>query len=148
MPEEWINAVLALISIPLVIYFVKLEFRIRELEKHPFLDGIKDVNKEDAIKVYKKVRSMSDLNGGGSKNDSINPNEKESRDNLIEKFRTNPITISEAKELKRILEKEKQQAIEVGDIALLFGIGLLLGVVIEYLSNSEGFWKKIFKKRI
>jgi hypothetical protein len=73
MPEEWINAVLALISIPLVIYFVKLEFRIRELEKHPFLDGIKDVNKEDAIKVYKKVRSMSDLNGGGSKNDSINP---------------------------------------------------------------------------
>jgi hypothetical protein len=78
----------------------------------------------------------------------LTPNEKESRDNLIEKFRTNPITISEAKELKRILEKEKQQAIEVGDIALLFGIGLLLGVVIEYLSNSEGFWKKIFKKRI
>jgi hypothetical protein len=78
----------------------------------------------------------------------LTPNEKESRDNLIEKFRTNPITISEAKELKRILEKEKQQAIEVGDIALLFGIGLLLGVIIEYLSNSEGFWKKIFKKRI
>jgi hypothetical protein len=41
----------------------------------------------------------------------LTPNEKESRDNLIEKFRTNPITISEAKELKRILEKEKQQAI-------------------------------------
>ena len=42
----------------------------------------------------------------------LNPNEVEERDNLIEKFRTNPLTKPEAKELKRILEKEKQQAIE------------------------------------
>jgi hypothetical protein len=42
----------------------------------------------------------------------LNPNEVEERDNLIEKFRTNPLTKPEAKELKRMPEKEKQNAIE------------------------------------
>ena len=42
----------------------------------------------------------------------LNPNEVEEGDNHIEKFRTNPLTKPEAKELKRIPEKEKQLAIE------------------------------------
>ncbi len=51
---EWINAILVFISIPLTIYFVKLEFMVKDLEKHPFLDGIKEENKQDAINAYKK----------------------------------------------------------------------------------------------
>lgn len=42
----------------------------------------------------------------------LNPNEVEERDNLIVKFRTNPLTKPKAKELKRMPEKEKQQSIE------------------------------------
>ncbi len=42
----------------------------------------------------------------------LNPNEVEKRDNSVEKFRTNPLTKPKSKELKRIPEKEKQQAIE------------------------------------
>lgn len=42
----------------------------------------------------------------------LNPNEVEKRDNLIEKFRTNPLTKPKSKELKRMPEKEKQHAIE------------------------------------
>ena len=72
--------------------------------------------------------------------------ETETKDHLIEKFRTGSLDIHEAEELIRILEKEKQQAIELGAIALLFAIALLLGVVIDYLSNKKSFWKKIFRK--
>jgi hypothetical protein len=35
---------------------------------------------------------------------------------------------------KRILEKEKQQAIELGDIALTFGVALLLRILMDFLS--------------
>ena len=57
MYEEWINAILAFISIPLIIYFVKLEFRVKDLEKHPFLDGTKEVNKQDAINALSFVKT-------------------------------------------------------------------------------------------
>jgi len=33
----------------IIIHFVTLDFRVKDLEKHPFLDGIKEVNKQDAI---------------------------------------------------------------------------------------------------
>ena len=78
----------------------------------------------------------------------LNPNEVEERDNLIVKFRTNPLTKPKAKELKRMPEKEKQQCYRIGDIAPLFGIGLLLGMVIYYPSDNESFWKKSLKSEV
>jgi hypothetical protein len=67
------------------------------------------------------------------------------RDILIEKFRIGPLEVPEAEELIRILEKEKKQAIQLDDITLLFGIAMLLGVLIDYVSNKKSFWKKLFK---
>ena len=77
---------------------------------------------------------------------NLTPGEIQIRDRLIDKFREGPLTISEAEALRDILEKEKRQAIELGDIALLFGIVLLLGVVIDYLSNQKKGWRRLFRK--
>lgn len=77
---------------------------------------------------------------------NLTPGEIQIRDRLIDKFREGPLTISEAEALRDILEKEKRQAIELGDIALLFGVVLLLGVVIDYLSNQKKGWRRLFRK--
>jgi hypothetical protein len=77
---------------------------------------------------------------------NLTPGEIQIRDRLIDKFREGPLTISEAEALRDILEKEKRQAIELGDIALLFGLVLLLGVVIDYLSNQKKGWRRLFRK--
>lgn len=77
---------------------------------------------------------------------NLTPGEIEIRDRLIDKFREGPLTISEAEALRDILEKEKRQALELGDIALLFCIVLLLGVVIDYLSNQKKGWRRLFRK--
>ena len=67
MDTELIITVLTVVSIPIIVYFVKLELRVRHLEKHPFLEGINDVNKQDAIDVYKKIRSMKESKGDDKK---------------------------------------------------------------------------------
>ena len=41
----------------IIIHFVKLEFRVKDLEKHPFLDGTKEVNKQDAINALSFVKT-------------------------------------------------------------------------------------------
>ena len=74
----------------------------------------------------------------------LTPDEIEVRDCPIDKFRNAPLTVPEAQRLETILEKEKRQAIELGDIALLFGVVLLLGVVIDYLSKQKSSWRKFF----
>lgn len=75
----------------------------------------------------------------------LTPEELRYKDSLIEKFRTGPLELREAEALIRILKKEKQQALELGDIALLFGVAVLLGVLINYVSNKKSFWRKLFK---
>lgn len=85
---------------------------VKDLEKHPFLDGIKEENKQDAINAYKKEGQQAIQKEIVHKMIQLNPNEVEKRDNSVEKFRTNPLTKPKSKELKRIPEKEKQQAIE------------------------------------
>jgi hypothetical protein len=66
---ELIIAILSAISVPIIVYFVKIEFRIRHLEKHPFLEGINDVNKQDAIDVYRRMRAMKESKGDDRRND-------------------------------------------------------------------------------
>jgi hypothetical protein len=73
----------------------------------------------------------------------LTPVEMETKNILIEKFRTQDLTVPEAQELKRILEKEQQQAIQVGDVALIVAIGLLLGTVIDYLYSKRSWFKRI-----
>lgn len=75
----------------------------------------------------------------------LTPTENEMKDHLIQKFREEPLTVEEAKELKRILEKERQQAFEMGDFALLLAIGALLTVVIDSLSNKKSFWRRLLR---
>jgi hypothetical protein len=73
----------------------------------------------------------------------LTPTENEVKDYLIEKFRVEPLTTQETDELKRILEKEKQQAFEMGDFALLLAIAALLAVLVDSLSNKKSFWRKL-----
>ena len=39
-------------------FIIRLEGRVRHLEEHPFLEGIKEVHKQDAIDFYRKVRKQ------------------------------------------------------------------------------------------
>ncbi len=59
------------------------------------------------------------------------------RRELVEKFRQGLLTIQEAEELRQLLELEKQEVSESGDLMLLFGIILLLGLVIDYLGGKN-----------
>jgi hypothetical protein len=73
----------------------------------------------------------------------LTPTENEVKEHLIEKFRIEPLTREETMELKRILEKERQQAFEMGDFALLLAIGALLVVLVDSLSSKRSFWKRL-----
>jgi hypothetical protein len=59
------------------------------------------------------------------------------RDYLLDRLRDKTIERDEAIELKNILEKEKSEAINVGDIAVIIGLTILLGLVLEYLSKKK-----------
>jgi hypothetical protein len=68
-----------------------------------------------------------------------NYNEISRREYLLDRLRDGSIERNDALELKNILEKEKTEAIHVGDIAVIFGIAILLGLVIEQLSKKKKF---------
>lgn len=68
-----------------------------------------------------------------------NYNEISRREYLLDRLRDGSIERKDALELKNILEKEKTEAIRVGDIAVIFGIAILLGLVIEQLSKKRKF---------
>jgi hypothetical protein len=68
-----------------------------------------------------------------------NYNEISRREYLLDRLRDGSIERKDALELKNILEKEKTEAIRVGDIAVIFGIAILLGLVIEQLSKKKKF---------
>ena len=73
----------------------------------------------------------------------LTPDEIQTKNLLIEKFRTQDLTIPKAQELKKILEKERQQAIQGGDVALIVAIGILLGTVIDHLYSKRRWFKRI-----
>ena len=64
------------------------------------------------------------------------------RRDLTEKLKTKELQKDEAKELKDILEKQKETALSLGDAIAILGIGILLALVIDYLTkdeNEEGY---------
>jgi uncharacterized membrane protein len=67
----------------------------------------------------------------------LTPDEINTRRILVEKFRQGLISRDEAEKLRQLLEKERQEVSESGDLMLLFGIILLLGLVIDYLGDKD-----------
>ena len=67
----------------------------------------------------------------------LNPELIERRKLLTQKLKMHDIDKSEATELKNILEKEKTTALSLGDWIAILGIGLLLALVIDYLTKDD-----------
>jgi ApbE superfamily uncharacterized protein (UPF0280 family) len=59
------------------------------------------------------------------------------REYLLDRLRAKEITPTEAVELRQILEKEKKTAINLGDIALVFAVTIMLGLLADHLSKSK-----------
>jgi hypothetical protein len=71
--------------------------------------------------------------------------EIELRTNLLKEFRVGSLSPEKAQILKGLLEKEKDEIWDKGDLLLLFVIILLLGLVIAYLGNNEVDLKSLRK---
>lgn len=52
---ELIITVLSVISIPLIIYFVKLELRVKGLENDSILAAFKEVQRKQAVEAVEKL---------------------------------------------------------------------------------------------
>jgi hypothetical protein len=59
------------------------------------------------------------------------------RSDLLRRFREGTLSIEQAGVLKQLLEKEKEEVWDSGDLLLLFVIIILLGFVISFLGNKE-----------
>ena len=73
---------------------------------------------------------------------SLSTDEINTKNRLIEKFRSSDLTIQEAQDLRRILEKEREQAAQIGDVALVFAVGVLLGTVMDFLYKKRSWFRK------
>ncbi len=76
----------------------------------------------------------------------LSPEEISERERIINKYELGELEVYEAERLKKILEKEKQHAIELSDILLIFGISLLITSIIDYFSNKKNPFRKLFNK--
>lgn len=59
------------------------------------------------------------------------------RQDLTEKLKTHVMSVSEAEELKQLLEKEKEHATSLGDVIAILGIAFLIGLVIAYITDKK-----------
>jgi hypothetical protein len=82
------------------------------------------------MKALQDRRKMSNAN-------TNNPIDRKSV--LLEKFKQGTINKKDAEELKSILEREKDDASNTGNILLVLGIVILLGFVASYLADMKKF---------
>ena len=61
----------------------------------------------------------------------------ERKSGLLEKLKQGTINRNEAQELKTILEREREDASRQGNALLVLGIALLLGFLVQYLSEEK-----------
>jgi hypothetical protein len=61
----------------------------------------------------------------------------ERKSELLEKLKQGTINRNEAQELKVILEREREDASRQGNALLVLGIALLLGFLVQYLSEEK-----------
>ena len=66
----------------------------------------------------------------------LSPEEIKQRQLLLAKFKNNQISLEEVTQLKRLLEKEEQEAADAGKFVVVLGIGFLLGLIASYLSEE------------
>jgi hypothetical protein len=69
--------------------------------------------------------------------EKLSPYEIQMRSDLLRRFREGTLSIEQAEVLKQLLEKEKEEVWDSGDLLLLFVIILLLSFVISFLGNKE-----------
>jgi hypothetical protein len=65
------------------------------------------------------------------------PNLETRKSELLEKLRLGTINRIEAQELKTTLEREREDASRQGNAFLVLGIALLLGFLVQYLSEEK-----------
>ena len=75
----------------------------------------------------------------------LSPQEIQLRSNLLRRFREGTLSPEGAERLKGLLEREKEEVWNSGDLLLLFAIIVLLGLVITYLGNKEIDLKSLSK---
>lgn len=61
----------------------------------------------------------------------------ERKSELLEKLKQGTINRNEAQELKMTLEREREDASRQGNALLVLGIALLLGFLVQYLSEEK-----------
>ena len=86
-----------------------------------WVGGIEKFEKEfrtQMTDIYKMAGPMKKYTG--------NPVSPEEKKELIEKYKNGLITIKEGEKLKRVLEEEKSEAEEKGNVFAVIAIGLLL----------------------
>lgn len=76
----------------------------------------------------------------------LNPTEIEEREYLVRLLKEDRIDAYQAEELKRLLEREKEEASSAGEIIVLVGILVLLGLVIVFLTENEKKSRKSFTR--
>ena len=67
------------------------------------------------------------------------------RTDLLRQFREGSLSPQKAQILKALLEREKEEIWNTGDLLLLFVIIVLLGFVIAYLGNNDVDLKSLGK---
>ncbi|WP_299290351.1 hypothetical protein [Nitrosopumilus sp.] len=68
---------------------------------------------------------------------ALTPQQKQRKQELTQKLQTRVLNPIEADELKGLLEEEKKEAVSLGDVGKVFGIILLLGLVVAFLSDRD-----------
>jgi hypothetical protein len=62
LDEPTITLIIAIVTaiITAAFFIIRLEFRVKYLEKHPFITGIDSVHKQDVIDFYREVRARKE----------------------------------------------------------------------------------------
>ncbi len=68
---------------------------------------------------------------------SLTQQEIKQRQEFTEKLRTKTLTKDEAEKLKQLLEKERTEATSLGDVFVVLGIAVLIGLIIAYLAGDR-----------
>jgi hypothetical protein len=68
----------------------------------------------------------------------------ERREYLLDKLRKKTLDTNEISELQQILENERNRGINIGDIAIVMGALIILGLIADYTSKKKFNWKNLF----
>lgn len=66
------------------------------------------------------------------------------REYLLDKLKTKTINDNEPIELRDILQREQSQTTNLGNLAIVIGTNILLGLVADYLSKNKFDLGKLF----